>query len=203
MGGQDLALARAVAFGLIRNGHPRHVGQTLRPLVEALLRSSSYPAPRHEEISHVATLFPHTPRIVTCATMSALDWGTNVSRGRGAGEMAHVYRASHRRVGAVASMPYGRTECFMEISSPARKQSYSRSRIIRMGDDRDAERADDVCHSMVQEMGCRGGGTGMPPRDGPHPGDVARHLSGSSGISLHRALGRNQDLATAHPARRI
>jgi hypothetical protein len=53
---QDFPLGRAIAFELIRDDHPWHVGQALEQLAEELLRGLLIPPTLHQNFQHVAIL---------------------------------------------------------------------------------------------------------------------------------------------------
>ena len=60
---QDLPLGRAIAFQLVGNDHPRHVGQPLQQLAEKLLRRFLVATALDENIQDVAILVDGPPQI--------------------------------------------------------------------------------------------------------------------------------------------
>src|SRR5215471_1734767 len=63
---QALALRRAIAFELLRNDDPRHVGQAFEECADKLLRRPLVPAALDENISDVAVRIDGTPQIMAC-----------------------------------------------------------------------------------------------------------------------------------------
>jgi hypothetical protein len=61
---QDLALRGGIALQLIRDDHPRHVGQAFEQLAEELLRGLLVPATLDENVQHVAVLIHSTPQVM-------------------------------------------------------------------------------------------------------------------------------------------
>jgi hypothetical protein len=53
---QDFPLGRAVAFELIRDDHPWHVGQALEQLAEELLRGLFVAPALHQDIEDIVVL---------------------------------------------------------------------------------------------------------------------------------------------------
>ena len=59
---KNLPLRRAIAFQLVRDDHPGHVGQALEEFAEELLRRLLVPTTLDENIQHVAVLVHSTPQ---------------------------------------------------------------------------------------------------------------------------------------------
>ena len=64
---QDLALRGAVAFELVGDDDPWHVGQALEELAEKLLRRVLVPAALHENIQDIAVLIDGPPQVMPFA----------------------------------------------------------------------------------------------------------------------------------------
>jgi hypothetical protein len=70
--GQYLALGRAVAFQLVRDNDPGHVGQPLEELTEELLCRLLVAPPLDEDVQDIVVLI-HRPPQVMALTMNGLS----------------------------------------------------------------------------------------------------------------------------------
>lgn len=64
---QDFLLGCAIAFQLVGDTPPRHIGQPLEQLPEKLLRGLRVAAVLHKDIQDVAVLIPRPPQVMAFA----------------------------------------------------------------------------------------------------------------------------------------
>ena len=78
------SLGRAVAFELVGDDDPRHIGQVLQQLAEKLLGSLLIPAALDQHVEHGALLIDRSPEVVPCTVDREKDF-TQVPRIAGLG----------------------------------------------------------------------------------------------------------------------